>query len=90
MKLQYQTYWQNETDDAVNLGWYSDFYGEMYGPRGPRPDGRLDGCYVNYPDADLVDWQTLYYKDNYPRLQEAKARWDPLDVFNHKQSIELP
>ncbi len=90
MKLQYQTYWQNETDDDMNLGWFSDFYGEMYGPRGPRPDGRLDGCYVNYPDADLVDWQTLYYKDNYPRLQEAKARWDPLDVFNHRQSIELP
>lgn len=27
------------------------------------------------------------YKENYPRLQRAKAEWDPHDIFNHKPSI---
>ena len=26
----------------------------MYGSNGPVPDGRLDGCYINYPDVDLL------------------------------------
>jgi FAD/FMN-containing dehydrogenase len=90
MKLQYQTYWQGQDGDQRNLDWIRKFYDQMYGPAGPVPDGRLDGCYVNYPDVDLRDWQYLYYKENYPRLQRVKQAWDPLNVFNHAQSVELP
>lgn len=90
MKLQYQTYWTEPAQDQVNLDWINDFYLEMYGPRGPWPDNTFDGCYVNYCDSDLRDWQTLYYKDNYPRLQQVKAQWDPHNVFHHGQSIEMP
>jgi hypothetical protein len=50
----------------------------------------VDGTYVNFPDTDLKDWQRLYYKDNYRRLQQVKKHWDPLNVFRHAQSIELP
>lgn len=88
MKLQYQTYWPYAGGDEQNLHWIKSFYDDMYGPRGPYPDGTVDGCYVNYPDVDLEDWQYLYYKDLYPRLQRVKSRWDPHDVFRHKQSIE--
>lgn len=87
MKLQYQTYWHDASDDPENFEWISNFYEAMYGPRGPYPDGAVDGCYVNYPDVDLQDWEYLYYKENYTRLQRVKARWDPLDVFHHQQSI---
>jgi FAD/FMN-containing dehydrogenase len=90
MKLQYQTYWTDPSDDAVNLAWIRAFYAAMYGERGPVPDDTVDGCYVNYPDADLENWSSLYYKDNYPRLQRVKGRWDPHNIFNHRQSIEPP
>lgn len=90
MKLQYQTYWTKKEDDDVNLNWIRNFYNDMYGPEGPYPDGLMDGCYVNYPDTDLKNWQYLYYKDNYLKLQQVKKNWDPLNIFNHKQSIELP
>jgi len=88
MKLQYQTYWTDPTDDEANLEWIRGFYTAMYGERGPVPDDVMDGCYVNYPDVDLDDWQTLYYKNNYARLQAVKDRWDPRNIFNHRQSIE--
>ncbi|MFL6235110.1 MAG: BBE domain-containing protein, partial [Thermoanaerobaculia bacterium] len=90
LKLQYQTYWTEPAQDHANLAWINGFYQEMYGDRGPWPDDTFDGCYVNYCDSDLKDWQVLYYKDNYPRLQRVKAQWDPLNVFHHGQSIGLP
>jgi hypothetical protein len=30
----------------------------------------------------------LYYGGNYKKLQEAKGRWDPHQVFNHALSVE--
>ncbi len=90
LKLQYQTYWAQPSDDQANLNWVNGFYDEMYGARGPWPDAVFDGCYVNYCDSTLKDWQHLYYKENYPRLQRAKAVWDPHNIFHHEQSIELP
>lgn len=87
MKLQYQTYWTEPAEDKINLDWINGFYTAMYGPRGPYPDGKVDGCYVNYPDVDLVDWEYLYYKENYPLLQSVKSTWDPNNIFNHRQSI---
>lgn len=88
LKLQYQTYWTHPSGDEANLRWIRDFYTAMYGNKGPTPDGRLDGCFVNYPDVDLTEWRTLYYKDNYPRLRHVKQTWDPLNVFHHAQSID--
>jgi FAD/FMN-containing dehydrogenase len=87
MKLQYQTYWTRKRDDAVNLAWIRDFYTDMYGAAGPMPDRVMDGCYVNYPDTDLTNWEYLYYKSGYKRLQRVKREWDPNNVFNHAQSI---
>jgi aclacinomycin oxidase len=101
MKAVYQTIWGEETDDAANLAWVRDFYRDVYAGTGgvPVPGEVNDGSYINYPDADLADpaWNTsgvpahtLYYKDNYPRLQRVKARWDPRNVFRHALSIEPP
>ena len=65
-----------------------DLYTAMYGLNGPMPDGTMDGCYINYPDSDLKNWQFLYYKESYARLQCAKAWADPHNIFYHRQSIE--
>lgn len=98
MKLQYQTYWEDPGDAPVNIAWLRRFYLEVYGGTGgvPVPGDVTDGCYINYPDTDLSDpqwnrstvpWSTLYYKGSYPRLQSAKARWDPTNFFRHQQSV---
>lgn len=100
-KMVWYVQWFDEAEDAHYIGWLREFYRELYAETGgvPVSNATTDGCYVNYPDIDLSDprlntsgvpWHTLYYKDNYPRLQRIKARWDPRDTFRHSQSIRLP
>jgi FAD binding domain/Berberine and berberine like len=99
LKLQYQVFWENPADDAQHLRWIRGLYSAVYASTGgvPVPNAVTDGCYVNYPDVDLSDpafnrsgvpWSTLYYKENYARLRRVKAKYDPLDLFRHRQSIE--
>jgi FAD/FMN-containing dehydrogenase len=101
MKVAYQSVWAEEKDDAANLAWVRALYRDVYAATGgvPVPGDVSDGSYVNYADADLADpaWNTsgvsaqrLYYKDNYPRLQRVKARWDPRNVFRHALAVEPP
>ncbi len=101
LKLLYQTYWTDPADDAKNQAWLREFYRDMYAETGgvPVPNAVTDGCYVNYADSDIGDpklntsdvpWHRLYYKDNYARLQKVKAKYDPKNVFRHRQSVRLP
>jgi hypothetical protein len=84
----------------LNLGWIRDFYADIYSATNGIPDpaadatGQLDGCYINYPDVDLNQYGLqkalqLYYGGHLDRLMRAKTTWDPLNYFNHAQSIPL-
>ncbi|MGO4294332.1 FAD-dependent oxidoreductase [Chitinophaga sp. RAB17] len=90
--------WGDPTGEAPTLAWIRAFYMELFEESGgvPVPNEQTDGCMINHPDTDLADpewnksgvpWHTLYYKDNYPRLQEVKRKWDPLNIFYHALSI---
>ncbi|KAK0242942.1 glucooligosaccharide oxidase [Armillaria nabsnona] len=46
------------------------------------------GAYVNYPDDRLRDWQHLYYKSHYRRLETMKKQYDPTGVFVFPIGIE--
>ena len=94
----FQNFWLNPAEDAAHLGFLRDEYGSVFAGTGgyPIPNDQTDGCYINTPDPDIMDptlnrsgvpWYQLYYKDNYPRLQRVKARWDPNNIFRHSQSI---
>jgi hexose oxidase len=83
----------------AHLQWIRDFYAEMYAAYGGVPDPaqddthNVDGCYINYPDVDLNGTRgleaalALYYGGNLARLKQTKADWDPLNYFQHAQSI---
>lgn len=76
------------------------FYRDLFAETGgvPVPGEAYDGAFINHPDTDLTDlrlntsgvpWHSLYYKENYPRLQRVKARWDPRNVFRHALSVRV-
>lgn len=92
------TGWTDPHDEARNLAWVRQFYRDIFSETGgvPVPGEISNGALINHPDVDLADpqwntsgvpWHTLYYKGNYPRLQQIKARWDPRTVFHHALSI---
>ncbi len=90
--------WIDSKDEAVNVAWVRSFYRELFADTGgvPVPGDAYDGALINHPDTDLADpqwntsgtpWSTIYYQNNYPRLQRVKARWDPRNIFYHALSI---
>ena len=92
------TGWIDPRDESKNLTWVRAFYQDLFAESGgvPAPGDVYEGGFINHPDTDLADpalnksgvpWHTLYYKENYPRLQRIKARYDPRDVFRHALSI---
>jgi len=102
LKASYNTgKWQSPAEDDKHIAWVREYYREVYAGTGGVPvlDETNDGSYISFPDKDLADpawntsgvgWQTLYYKDNYPRLQRVKKAYDPKNVFRHALSVEPP
>ncbi|WP_374776267.1 FAD-binding protein [Streptomyces sp. NBC_01310] len=101
LKVQTAVLWTSPADDAKHLAWLREFFRDLYSETGGVPglDGVTDGMFINYADADVRDpawnssgipWHRLYYKDNYPKLRQVKAKWDPRNVFRHALSVELP
>ncbi|MFD7549587.1 BBE domain-containing protein [Streptomyces sp. NPDC059578] len=98
LKTFYMVTWQDPAADDEHLRWIREFYRDVHASTGgvPVPNGINTGAYINYADVDLADpqwntsstpWHALYYGENYPRLQEVKAKWDPLNVFHHALSV---
>jgi FAD binding domain/Berberine and berberine like len=90
--------WVDPSEEAKSLQWVRAFYRDLFAETGgvPVPGDSYDGSLINHPDTDLADtrlntsgvpWYTLYYRDNYPRLQHVKERWDPGNIFRHQLSI---
>jgi FAD/FMN-containing dehydrogenase len=90
--------WLDPRDETQHLAWVRAFYRDLFVETGgvPVPGKICDGALINHPDVDLADpewntsgvpWHSLYYKDNYARLQRIKGRWDPRNVFHHALSI---
>lgn len=85
-------FWAAPGQDEQLVAWIRDFYRDLYAGTGGVPRGTG----INFPDIDLaapqwnrsgIPWQSLYYRDNYRRLQQVKANWDPGDVFHHPLGI---
>ncbi|MEV6825016.1 FAD-binding protein [Amycolatopsis sp. NPDC051102] len=100
MKALFVGGWADAAGDAEAIRRVAQFYSDVYADTGgfPVPNAVSDGCYINYPDIDVLSrqwnptgiaWPALYYKGNYPRLQRVKRDYDPRNVFWHALSVEL-
>ncbi|WUH99404.1 FAD-binding protein [Spirillospora sp. NBC_00431] len=92
MKMFFINGWEDPKDDAKHITWMRELYRDLFADTGGVP---RDGAFINYPDTDLADpawnrgapWHTLYFRDNYSRLQQIKAKYDPRDIFHHALSV---
>lgn len=100
IKIQPMAFWRDTECDGHYSQWLRDFYTDFFSgpdadsqyPGSPFPGGRHDGCYINYPDKDMLAfdyWPKLYYGDLYPFLQDVKRRYDPNNIFHHAMSIRI-
>ena len=100
IKIQPMAFWRDSESDDVYCQWLRDFYSDFFSgadadsqhPGSPYPNDRHDGCYINYPDKDMLafdHWPKLYYGDSYPFLQDVKRRYDPNNIFHHAMSIRI-
>jgi FAD/FMN-containing dehydrogenase len=100
IKMQPMTFWSEPAEDAAHIQWLTEMYADLYsGPDAdtahagtPYPGERYEGCYINYPDRDMLAhpyWADLYYGVDglYPFLQQVKRKYDPNNIFHHAMSI---
>jgi len=107
MKLQYQTYWTDRAQDQKHVKWLRDFYYEVHQADGyngtpypdsvAKPNSRYEGCYIGYPDIDMLTgrqpgaadyhWGELYYGSLYDELVAIKHKYDPNKIFQFAMSL---
>jgi FAD/FMN-containing dehydrogenase len=70
--------------DPINndkmIGWARDYWNALH----PHSAG---GAYVNMLMDETEETIKAAYRDNYPRLAEVKARYDPTNLFRVNQNI---
>jgi hypothetical protein len=91
--------WEDPGEESIYMHWARSCYQELFAEDGgaPVPGERSGGCIIAHPDNDLADpawnktgvpWHQFYYQHHYPRLQQIKAKWDPLNIFHHTLSVK--
>ena len=98
LKLQFLSYWANPAEDAGHIAFLNELYESLYtSPQvdadhqgTPYPGEYYQGCYINYPDMDMLEhsyWPELYFGPNYKFLQQVKKKYDPNNIFHHVMSV---
>ncbi|MFC6731675.1 BBE domain-containing protein [Haladaptatus sp. GCM10025707] len=81
--LNVQSRWVNEAEDDAHIAWARDLFTDMI----PHSTG---GVYVNFlsegEGEDRI--RAAYGPEDYDRLAEVKAAWDPDNVFHMNQNIK--
>ena len=77
-----QTYWENEKQATRLLQQFQQVQNIFI-------QNRIHTQYRNYPDINFKNRDTLYYGNNYSRLQQVKNKYDPGNVIRHEQSIKI-
>jgi FAD/FMN-containing dehydrogenase len=73
--------WTDPADDDKNIAWTRQFHKAM------EPH-TVDGVYLNYLDDDDDSRVGSVHGDNYRRLREVKAKYDPDNFFRMNHNIE--
>lgn len=73
--------WSDPDKDRENIDWTRSFYDAV----APHATG---GVYSNYMDFDEEDRVRSAFGDNFERLRQVKAKYDPENLFRLNQNIQ--
>jgi FAD/FMN-containing dehydrogenase len=76
-------FWLADSERAAAVAWLDGFMNLL----APHLNGRV---YQNYPHRGLANYADAYWGDALPKLQQARQRYDPGNVFAFAQSVPLP
>ena len=79
--LNVHTRWEEPEQDAECIAWARDFFKAT----APYATG---GVYVNFMPYDEEERVKSAYGENYERLQELKAKYDPDNLFRLNQNVK--
>jgi len=72
--------WDDPRDTEANISWVRNYWEALH----PFSSG---GGYINFMDADDSSRTSDNYGENWNRLRQVKAKWDPDNVFHVNQNI---
>lgn len=104
LKWQPQCYWRDDSSaaDQAHAQWIQGLFFAAFANDGGVPvNAQFQGCYINYPDRDMLfidgdpskgpnpQWYKIFFPDLMieSRLRRTKQRWDPLNVFRNEMSV---
>lgn len=75
----FQSVWEDDMYAQKNIEWVK--YKQMY------IRSITVGAYVNFPCAELKNYEEEYYGGNLEKLKEVKRKYDPYNIFRFNQGI---
>ena len=79
--LNVHTRWRDAAEDETSIGWARDFFNASAGYASGT-------AYVNFMPGDEADRVEQAYGQNYARLAQIKAKYDPTNFFRVNQNIK--
>lgn len=75
-----QSVWEESQYAPINREWVKESFKDI--------ELITTGSFINFPFAELEDYEKAYYGNNINKLREVKCKYDPYDVFNFPQGIK--
>ena len=77
----FQSVWEDSKYAPVNREWVKDKLKYI--------NKITTGSYINFPSAELENYEKEYYGENLDKLKEIKRKYDPYNVFKFPQGINV-
>ncbi len=77
----YQSVWEDSKYAQINKEWVIEKLNFI-------KDYTL-GSYINFPLAELDDYEREYYGENIEKLRKIKSKYDPYNIFKFPQGIKI-
>lgn len=77
----FQSVWEEAEYAPMNIEWVKEKLKYI--------NSITTGSYINFPCADIEDYEKEYYGENLEKLREVKLKYDPYEVFKFPQGIRI-